>query len=98
MDVNPVPVRRGPRTSQAMLVPGGPAERIAILSPREREAVRLVAEGLSNAEITQRLVISPATAKAHVNRALRKCGCRDRAQLVILAYEGGLVKVGGRTG
>ncbi|MFF9913633.1 response regulator [Streptomyces sp. NPDC013457] len=61
------------------------------LTSREREAVVLVAHGLSNDEIAARMVISPLTAKTHVNRAMAKLHARDRAQLVILAYEAGLV-------
>ncbi|MEU9860726.1 response regulator transcription factor [Streptomyces sp. NPDC047971] len=61
------------------------------LTGREREAVTLVAQGMSNEEIAQRLVISPSTAKTHVNRAMAKVHARDRAQLVVLAYESGLV-------
>ncbi|HEY9374692.1 response regulator transcription factor [Streptomyces sp.] len=61
------------------------------LTAREREAVALVAQGLSNDEIAARMVISPLTAKTHVNRAMTKLHARDRAQLVILAYESGLV-------
>ncbi|MGW6274510.1 MULTISPECIES: response regulator [unclassified Streptomyces] len=61
------------------------------LTNREREAVALVAQGLSNDEIARRMVISPMTAKTHVNRAMSKLRARDRAQLVILAYESGLV-------
>ncbi|MBT2402098.1 MULTISPECIES: response regulator transcription factor [unclassified Streptomyces] len=61
------------------------------LTSREREAVVLVAHGLSNDEIAARMVISPLTAKTHVNRAMTKLHARDRAQLVILAYESGLV-------
>jgi DNA-binding NarL/FixJ family response regulator len=62
------------------------------LTAREREVVALVAHGLSNGEIAERLVISPATAKTHVSRAMVKLACRDRAQLVVLAYETGLVR------
>ncbi|UBU17785.1 response regulator [Nonomuraea gerenzanensis] len=65
------------------------------LTNREREAVALVARGLSNDEIAARMVISPLTAKTHVNRAMTKLRARDRAQLVILAYESGLVTPGG---
>jgi DNA-binding NarL/FixJ family response regulator len=61
------------------------------LTNREREAVVLVARGLSNDEIADRMVISPLTAKTHVNRAMTKLHARDRAQLVVLAYESGLV-------
>ncbi|MEV8509171.1 response regulator transcription factor [Actinoplanes sp. NPDC051475] len=61
------------------------------LTNREREAVALVAQGLSNAEIAARMVISPVTAKTHINRAMTKLNARDRAQLVVLAYESGLV-------
>ncbi|MEV5240386.1 response regulator transcription factor [Streptomyces cinnamoneus] len=61
------------------------------LTNREREAVRLVAQGLTNNQIADRMVISPTTAKTHINRAMAKLHARDRAQLVILAYESGLV-------
>ncbi|MFF3286238.1 response regulator [Streptomyces sp. NPDC003023] len=61
------------------------------LTNREREAVALVAQGLSNDEIAEHMVISPLTAKTHVNRAMAKLHARDRAQLVVLAYESGLV-------
>jgi len=61
------------------------------LTNREREAVALVAQGLSNDQIADRMVISPLTAKTHVNRAMTKLYARDRAQLVVLAYESGLV-------
>ncbi|MEU9144572.1 response regulator transcription factor [Streptomyces sp. NPDC048349] len=61
------------------------------LTHREREAVALVAHGLSNDQIAERMVISPMTAKTHVNRAMAKLHARDRAQLVVLAYESGLV-------
>ena len=64
------------------------------LTEREREVMALVGEGLSNDEIAARLVVSPATAKTHVSRAMIKLGARDRAQLVVFAYEAGLVRPG----
>jgi DNA-binding NarL/FixJ family response regulator len=67
---------------------------IASLTEREREIVTHVAAGLSNDEIAERLFLSPATAKTHVSRAMIKLGARDRAQLVVLAYESGLVRPG----
>jgi DNA-binding NarL/FixJ family response regulator len=67
--------------------PAGPAH----LTNREREAVILVAQGLANDQIAARMVISPLTAKTHINRAMTKLHARDRAQLVVFAYESGLV-------
>ena len=64
------------------------------LTDREREVMGLVAAGLSNDEIAGKLVVSPATAKTHVSRAMVKLGARDRAQLVVFAYESGLVRPG----
>lgn len=69
-----------------------PHPQLATLTDRERESVALVAEGLTNEEIAGRLVISPATARTHVSRAMVKLGARDRAQLVVFAYQSGLVQ------
>ena len=71
------------------------AAALAPLTPREREVLTLVGRGLSNAEIAAALVLSPSTAKTHVARVFAKLGARDRAQLVITAYESGLVTPGG---
>jgi DNA-binding NarL/FixJ family response regulator len=64
------------------------------LTPREREVMALVAYGLTNGEIADRLVVSPATAKTHVSRTMMKLHAHDRAQLVVLAYQTGLVSPG----
>ena len=71
-----------------------PAPALEALTDREREIMGLVALGLSNEEIAKRLFLSPATAKTHVSRAMQKLGARDRAQLVVFAYEAGLVRPG----
>jgi DNA-binding NarL/FixJ family response regulator len=71
-----------------------PSGTLDVLTDREREVVALVGGGLSNDEIAERLVVSPATAKTHVSRAMVKLAVRDRAQLVVLAYETGLVRPG----
>ncbi|MFB7089123.1 response regulator [Streptomyces sp. NPDC056296] len=68
------------------------AERLETLTVREREVLVQVAGGLSNDEIAERLEVSPLTVKTHVNRAMSKLGARDRAQLVVIAYESGLVR------
>jgi DNA-binding NarL/FixJ family response regulator len=68
------------------------AERLAALTGREREVLVQVAGGHSNDEIAERLAVSPLTVKTHVNRAMAKLGARDRAQLVVIAYESGLVR------
>jgi DNA-binding NarL/FixJ family response regulator len=69
---------------------------VSVLTDRERQVVVLVAEGLNNDEIAQRLIMSAATAKTHVSRAMIKLAARDRAQLVVFAYETGLVRAGWR--
>jgi DNA-binding NarL/FixJ family response regulator len=72
-------------------------DRLAVLTQREREVLALVGEGLSNSEIATRLVLSPATARTHVSRAMVKLRARDRAQLVVIAYQTGLVDPGPTT-
>ncbi|NUT31850.1 MAG: response regulator transcription factor [Hamadaea sp.] len=66
--------------------------QLGTLTEREREIVGLVAEGLTNDEIAVRLFVSPATARTHVSRAMTKLGARDRAQLVVFAYQSGLAR------
>jgi DNA-binding NarL/FixJ family response regulator len=68
--------------------------RLDVLTPRERDLMGLVALGLSNDEIAERLFLSPLTVKTHINRAMAKLGARDRAQLVVIAYQCGLVLPG----
>jgi DNA-binding CsgD family transcriptional regulator len=75
----------------AQPLPTGTGKGLEELTSREREAVALVAQGLSNDEIADHMVISPMTAKTHINRAMTKLHARDRAQLMVLAYESGLV-------
>jgi DNA-binding NarL/FixJ family response regulator len=67
-------------------------ESMADLTPREAEVVALAAHGMTNDEIAAELVVSPATARTHVSRAMVKLGARDRAQLVVFAYQSGLVR------
>ncbi len=74
--------------------PGRPLPALDGLTDREREVLALVAAGLTNDEIAARLVLSPLTAKTHVSRIMTKVGARDRAQLVVAAYESGLVRPG----
>ncbi|MGQ4388623.1 response regulator [Streptomyces sp. SAS_270] len=72
--------------------------RLATLTPREQEVLTLVGSGLANDEIAERLFVTPVTVKTHANRAMAKLGARDRAQLVVIAYETGLVRAGERRG
>jgi DNA-binding NarL/FixJ family response regulator len=71
--------------------PGDPTA-LAVLTAREREVMALAAEGRTNAEIAERLVVSPLTVRTHVQRAMTKLGARDRTQLVVIAYRTGLVR------
>jgi len=73
---------------------GLPTNGLAALTEREREVLVLIARGMNNEEIADALVISPATAKTHVSRVIGKLEARDRAQLVVIAYESGLVEPG----
>ena len=93
--LSPSVTRRSSRSSRPGPVPDAPQSALlAELTEREREIVGLVAGGLSNGDIAHRLVISPATARTHVSRAMIKLGARDRAQLVVFAYESGIVAPG----
>jgi DNA-binding NarL/FixJ family response regulator len=74
--------------------PGLTPSSMTVLTEREREVVALVAQGLTNDEIAKELVVSPATARTHVSRAMVKLHARDRAQLVVFAYQTGLVRPG----
>ena len=93
-----------PKATQALLAefatagtgPAIPADTLADLTTREREMMTLAAHGLSNDQIAERLFLSPLTVKTHINRAMMKLAVRDRAQLVVLAYQSGLVRPGDR--
>jgi DNA-binding NarL/FixJ family response regulator len=86
--------RPGLAPGQLQRSPGRPAQSLSRLTEREREVLSLVAEGLSNDEIAGRLYVSPLTTKTHVSRIMTKLDARDRAQLVVMAYESGLVVPG----
>jgi DNA-binding NarL/FixJ family response regulator len=93
--LSPSVTRRVVETFAGGAAPSGPAvSGLDELTDREAEIVALVGTGLSNGEIAERLVISPATARTHVSRAMLKLRARDRAQLVVFAYEAGLVTPG----
>jgi DNA-binding NarL/FixJ family response regulator len=77
------------RTREVRRLPG-----LDELTPREHEVVALIAHGLSNEEISRKIYVSPSTAKTHATRAMSKLGARDRAQLVVFAYQAGLVRPG----
>lgn len=81
-------------TSVAQATESGGPLPLPLLTDRERELVALAAEGLTNDDIADRLVLSPLTVKTHLNRAMTKLNLRDRAQLVVAAYQSGLVRVG----
>jgi DNA-binding NarL/FixJ family response regulator len=80
-------------TSPAPGTPLAAPEQLATLTSREREVMSLAAEGLSNDEIAEKLYVSPLTVRTHIHRAMTKLGARDRAQLVVIAYQSGLVQV-----
>ncbi|MEL5991840.1 response regulator [Microbacterium phosphatis] len=82
------------RVADGVRAPGG--AELSMLTDREREVLVLIGQGLTNDEIAQRLFLSPLTAKTHVSRMMGKLGARDRVQLVVLAYDSGLVKPGWR--
>jgi DNA-binding NarL/FixJ family response regulator len=90
----PLPGARGPGAFSAADSPLRQHAGLSRLTEREREVLGLVAEGLSNDEIAGRLYLSPLTTKTHVSRVMTKLGARDRAQLVVVAYESGLVVPG----
>ncbi|MFJ8473335.1 response regulator [Kitasatospora sp. NPDC094011] len=80
--------------AQPDLAATAPAERLAVLTAREREVMSMAATGLTNEEIAERMFVSPFTVRTHVHRAMSKLDARDRAQLVAIAYQSGLVPPG----
>lgn len=92
--ISPAMTRRLIAEFAARAKPPRPAAELDVLTDREREVMALVATGLNNDEIARRLYMSPATARTHVSRAMTKLGARDRTQLVVAAYESGLVRPG----
>jgi DNA-binding NarL/FixJ family response regulator len=92
--ISPSMTRRLIEEFAARAKPSRPAKELAVLTDREREVLGLVAGGLTNDEIAERLYMSPATARTHVSRTMTKLGARDRTQLVVVAYETGLVRPG----
>jgi DNA-binding NarL/FixJ family response regulator len=95
--ISPGMTRRLVEEFAARAKPSHTARELEVLTDREREVLILVAGGLTNDEIGRRLYMSPATARTHVSRAMTKLGARDRTQLVVLAYETGLVLPGWNT-
>jgi DNA-binding NarL/FixJ family response regulator len=89
--IAPAVTRRLIAQFAAARTPGPPPRQLDGITAREREVLTLIGQGMTNGEIAVQLFISPATAKAHVARLLSKLGARDRVQLVIAAYEAGLV-------
>ncbi|MFF5966456.1 response regulator [Streptomyces collinus] len=81
-------------TQPTVAAPDQLPTRLAALTPREREVMALVATGLTNDEIAEHLFITPFTVKTHANRAMAKLGARDRAQLVVIAYQTGIASIG----
>jgi DNA-binding NarL/FixJ family response regulator len=92
--LSPSVTRRLIREFAARTRDARPVPALDALTDREREVMALVAEGLTNDEIAERLVVSPLTTKTHVSRAMVKLGARDRVQLVVIAYESGIVRPG----
>ncbi|MGG7613920.1 response regulator [Streptomyces sp. ZG43] len=92
--ISPSVTRRLIAEFAGRVAPPPPDPRLNALTDREREVLRLVAAGLTNDRIAATLTVSPATAKTHVSRVMTKLGGRDRSQLVVLAYESGLVSPG----